>query len=32
MKTPEEIKKGLECCSEIHGCEQCPENTKGVQK
>lgn len=24
MKTPDEIKKGLECCAEITGCAKCP--------
>lgn len=24
MKTPDEIKKGLECCSEISVCSECP--------
>lgn len=24
MKTPEEIKKGLECCHDVVKCEQCP--------
>ena len=24
MKTPEKIKKGLECCSSGSGCDQCP--------
>ena len=23
-RTPEEIKKGLECCNTIYGCKQCP--------
>ena len=24
MKTPEEIKKGLECCARLDGCRDCP--------
>ena len=24
MKTPEEIKKGLECCNTFYNCQQCP--------
>lgn len=24
MKTPEEIKKGLECCNTYNGCLNCP--------
>lgn len=24
MKTPEEIKKAFECCSQMYGCRECP--------
>lgn len=24
MKTPEEIKKGLDCCARLDGCKKCP--------
>lgn len=28
-KTPEEIRKGLECCNTIYGCKQCPYDVGG---
>lgn len=28
MKTPEEIKKGLECCNTYNGCQSCPYDDK----
>ena len=33
MKTPEEIKKGLDCCAgDIHNCNKCPYCTPYIEK